>query len=59
MTQKSVIKNYNTLYVVSAEVVKYFEENIKEEIEVTQESLEGFSFGKQNSIIIGKISANN
>lgn len=55
----SVIKNYNTLYIISAEAVKYFEENIKEGIEVTQESLEGFSFGKQNPIIIGKISANN
>ena len=55
----SVIKNYHTLYIVSEEAVKYFEENIKEGIKVTQERLEGFSFGKQNPIIIGQISANN
>ena len=55
----SVIKNYKTLYIVSKEAIKYFEENIKEGIKVTQERLEGFSFGKQNPIIIGQISANN
>lgn len=55
----SVIKNYNTLYIVSADAVKYFEENLKEGIETTQERLEGFSFGKQNPIIIGQISASN
>ena len=51
----SVIKNYKTLYIVSEEAIKYF----KEEIKVTQEILEGFSFGKQNPIIIGQISVNN
>ena len=55
----SVIKNYKTLCIVSEEAIKYFEENIKEGIKVTQERLEGFSFGKQNPIIIGQISANN
>jgi hypothetical protein len=55
----SVIKNYNTFYIVSADAEKYFEEKLKEGIEITQERLEGFSFGKQNPIIIGKISANN
>ena len=55
----SVIRNYKTLYIVSEEAIKYFEENIKEGIKVTQERLEGFSFGKQNPIIIGQISANN
>ena len=44
----SVIKNYKTLYIVSEEAIKYF----KEEIKVTQEILEGFSFGKQNPIIM-------
>ena len=55
----SVIKNYKTLCIVSEEAIKYFEENIKEGIKVTQERLDGFSFGKQNPIIIGQISANN
>lgn len=52
----SVIKNYKNFYIVSADAVKYFEED---GFRITQESLEGFSFGKQNPIIIGNISANN
>ena len=52
----SVIKNYKTFYIVTADAVEYFEE---EGYKITQESLDGFSFKKQNPIIIGKISANN
>ena len=52
----SVIKNYKTVYIVTADAVEYFEE---EGYKITQESLDGFSFKKQNPIIIGQISANN
>ena len=52
----TVIKNYKTFYIVTADAVEYFEE---EGYKITQESLDGFSFKKQNPIIIGKISANN
>ena len=52
----SVIKNYKTFCIVTADAVEYFEE---EGYKITQESLDGFSFKKQNPIIIGKISANN
>ena len=52
----SVIKNYKTFYIVTADAVEYFEE---EGYKITQESLDGFSFKKQNPIIIGQISANN